>query len=638
MKIRRHYLALRRAFPHVADHEPVEVTTEQLANVLECTHRNMVTLLKRMTQEEWLSWQPRRGRGNRSTLTFNAPLNGMALLEAQQYVEKQNLQAALDLLQAMDASSTLRNQFQEWLTGRFGFHSELQGTRRMDVLRFPLPQRIHSLDPASIHYAGESHIVNQLFDGLVRMDAKGELILPHLAHAWEADATRTKWTFYLRKGVLFHNGREMIASDVRYSLERLRRLAPQGLYSSIYNDIDQIVIVNDTTVRIELNRRNELFLSFLTTNRASIVPKEACESTDTPFALNPIGTGPFRLGGKDGGVWMLEAFAPYFQGRGFLDRVEVWAIDEVGDNDARDANQRNEVTADAQTSPKPELQTFQLMHNMRISDMAAEQWQQIRQSGMTCKFLTVNEMKQGQLSDGTVRAALDAAIDRVRLIEQLSGDVIRPANSFWHEADEAHEQRESYKQLKQQERGEQLEQRETLEATIPDQPASAQNESASPANTDYHGEPLILATIPQYRTDAELVKQLCEAAGFPIEICFIAAEQFQGNARMSADLMLFAVMLDEHRELRLLDLLRSMQQHMLPELHSSVEKDIERLLTEADPRARMERFIAIERQLKERNSLYFLYRKHLKTAFHPSIRGISLESLGWVRFRDIWHT
>jgi len=604
MKIRRHYLALRRAFPHIDEHEQVEVTTEQLAAILDCTHRNMVLLLKRMVQEGWLSWQPRRGRGNRSSLAFNAPLSQLALLEAQQYVQKQNLQAALELLQSVDAGPVLRNQFQDWLSGQFGFHSELQGSRRLDVLRFPLTQRIRSLDPASIHYAGESHLVNQLFDGLVRMDAKGETILPHIAHAWETDAQRTKWTFYLRKGVLFHNGREMVAEDVRYSLERLRRLAPQGLYSSIYNDIRAIEAINDTTIQFKLARRNELFLAFLSTNRASIVPREACEEAGGAFALKPVGTGPFRLAGHEKDVWTLEAFAPYFQGRGFLDRVEVWAMDEVGDND-------NEQLEAAGAQQPASLAQFQVMHNMRISDMAAEQWQEVRQSGMTCKFITVNETKPGPLSNAAAREALDAAIDRGRLIEQLSGDVIKPADSFWHEASEA------------------------SRASDPQPGGIQQYAGGEPISLS--GAPLVLATIPQYRIDAELVKEACERAGFPVEIRFIAAEEFQGSARMSADMMLFAVMLDEHRELRLLDLLRSMQQHMPPALYREVELEIELLLTESDTRMRKERFLEIERRLKQRHSLYFLYRKHLKTAFHPSIRGIALESLGWVRFRDIWH-
>jgi len=609
VKIRRHYLTLRRAFAQYDEHEPIEVTTEQLAEKLDCTHRNMVLLLKRMQQEQWLTWSARRGRGNRSTLIFIAPLHTMVLLEAQQFVQKQNLQAALELLQQSDNLPKVRGQFQEWLSSQFGFHSELQGTRRMDVLRFPLPQRIHSLDPVSILYTGESHLANQLFDGLIRMNDKGDAILPHIAHAWESDSSRTVWTFYLRKGVLFHNGRELVAEDVRYSLERLQQLAPQGLYSSIYNDIQHIKAVKETTVQIKLARRNELFLPFLTTNRASIVPQEACDGPS--FSSKPIGTGPFRLAGNEGGVWILEAFAPYFQGRGFLDRVEIWTLEKGGDSDAKGADA---IKKDTSLS-LPELHTFQVMHNMRISDMAAEEWQQVRQSGMTCKFITVNEMKHGPLKSAAVRASLNAAIDRIALIEQLSGDVIEPAYSFWPEADDDRTNRYT-------------------EAN-----SNVVSATASPIMTAAPlREPLVLATIPQYRDDAELVKQHCERAGFSIAIRLLTAEQFQSAERMSADLLLFAVMLDEHRELRLLELLRSMQQHMTPKLHNEIEQQISKLLTESSSEQRKQHFLGIEALLNEQNILLFLYRKHLKTAFHPSIRGISLESLGWVRFRDIWHT
>ena len=382
MKIRKHYLTLRRSFPQVHEEHPLEITLEELALHLDCTHRNMVLLLKRMQQEQWLTWLPKKGRGNRSTLIFHARKEDMLLEEAKELVAKQDLHSALELLQAAEHASTLREQFQVWLSGQFGFRSEVQGQRRTDILRFPLTQTIHALDPAAIHYAGESHLVNQLFDGLVRMDAKGDQILPHLAHAWDVDASRTLWTFYLRKGVQFHHGREMLASDVKYSLERLGRLAPRGLYSWAYAGIIDITTPDETTVCIQLSERNELFLGFLTTNRASIVPADVCEAAGGRMDKSPIGTGPFRLTGHEQGIWILEAFPAYFQGRGFLDRVEVWTMPE---------NEQTELSA--------QRQPFQVMHNVRISDMEAQRWQQVRQSGMTTKFMTVNELKDGPLKN-----------------------------------------------------------------------------------------------------------------------------------------------------------------------------------------------------------------------------------------------
>jgi SgrR family transcriptional regulator len=609
MKIRRHYLTLRQAFPAVTEHMPFDSTTQELAALLQCTQRNMVLLLGRMQQEQWLAWTPKRGRGNRSQLVFLAPAEQLALQEAQELVQKQHLQAALALVGQMDESLRLREQLQTWLTGQFGFQSNLEGKRRTDILRFPLPQTIYSLDPAAIHYTGESHLVNQLFDGLVRIDPQGGHILPHLAHAWDVDETRTCWTFYLRKGILFHHGRELDSSDVKYSLERLRALAPQGLYSWVYTAITSMETPDDTTIRIRLHERNELFLPFLASNRASIVPQDACEAAGERFGARPVGTGPFRLADHQQDVWILEAFPSYFQGRAFLDRVEVWTL----------AKKEGLLQQEEQPS-------FQIMHNARLSGNAAERWQQIRQSGTTCKFITVNERRGGLLANSAIRQAIDHVISRTELLRLLAGDVTQQTNSFWPE-EEAAPHTEPI-----------IGHNDDGAATEREPHAYLGKVKEQLRQAGYAGEKLTLATIPQYVDDADRIRQLCARAGVPLQINLITAEQFKGEARMDADLLLFAIMLDEHRELRLIDLYRSMQQHASEPVRSWLEAGINRLLTEPELQRRANIFRQLEAGLTERSSLLFLYRKQLKTAYHPSVRGISLESLGWVRFKDIWFT
>ncbi|MNJ78167.1 hypothetical protein D3C77_758420 [compost metagenome] len=76
----------------------------------------------------------------------------------------------------------------------------------------------------------------------------------------------------------------------------------------------------------------------------------------------------------------------------------------------------------------------------------------------------------------------------------------------------------------------------------------------------------------------------------------------------------------------------------MPELHEKLGYSIRQILAEPETGRRAAIFQKIEAELKDRHSLMLLYRKQLKTAYHPSVRGISLESLGWVRFRDIWFT
>ncbi|NBD23310.1 ABC transporter substrate-binding protein [Paenibacillus glycinis] len=628
MKIRRHYLALRALYPQIGEREPLEVTTQELAEALDCTHRNMVLLLQRMQRENWIGWEPKRGRGNRSVLRFLAGKEELLLAEAQDIAERQDLQRAVSYLQEMDDDAGgLRNRFQAWLSGRFGFQSEVRGERRLDLLRFPLPQHIHSLDPADMHYAGESHLVNQLFDGLVRMSPGGEAALPHLAHAWEIDESRRRWTFFLRKGVLFHNGREMTAADVKFSFERLKRLAPKGLFNWVYGEIAAIDTPNERTVTFRLRSPNELFLPFLTTNRASIVPAADEPREDALFGLQPVGTGPFRLAGSEHGIFTLEAFDAYFHGRGFLDVVEVWT-----------------ESGSTRGSDEPEgLPVFEVMHNVRLSGPASQRLQQVRQSGMTCKFVTVNELRDGPLRNPALRQAFDAALNRASLIERLSGDVIEAANSFWPDfhggvplGTETRATEPDQTTRHGANRYEAVRDGAELHGAPDTAPCDPPSASELLASAGYAGERIVLATIPQYKADAELVRDECAASGIRLDIELIPAEIFKGESRLAADLLLFAVMLDEHRELRLIELFKSMLHHLLPETQRDMERRIDALLMLHGAEQRTAALLAIEHELRSTHRLLFLYRKHLKTAFHPSIRGISLESLGWVRFRDLW--
>lgn len=631
MKIRRHYLALRGLYPLAQEREPIEATTLELAEALDCTHRNMVLLLQRMQREGWLSWEPRRGRGNRSILRFLATKEEQTLAEAQEIAEKQDLRRAVSYLQEIDpAGSGLRAKFQAWLSGRFGFHSEVRGERRLDVLRFPLPQHIRALDPTDMHFAGESHLVNQLFDSLVRMSPSGNEALPQLAHAWETDASRQIWTFFLRKGVRFHHGREFTSADVKYTFDRIRQLAPRGLFYWAYGDIADIVTPDERTVTFRLRAPNELFLSFLTTNRASIVPVMSGPES-AGFGSAPVGTGPFRLAGNAHGVYTLEANEGYFQGRGFLDVVEVWTEPDPSSFGTED-----------------EPPAFQVMHNVRLTEAASEQLQQVRQSGTTCKFITVNELRDGPLRNPAVREAVDLALDRAKLIERLSGDVIEATNSFWPELDVRADG-----SIGGDAEGDASE-RDAVRTGSLDGNAEcgawklrglqADSRRADAANTcpeqlaasGYAGERIVLATIPQYQADAELVRDECLHAGIRLEIELLPAEMFKGESRLSADLLLFAVMLDEHRELRLIELFKSMLHHLLPATQQAFERKLAEIMVMRDAELRNRMLIGMESELRSTHRLLFLYRKHLKTAFHPSVRGIALESLGWVRFRDLW--
>src|SRR6266446_1458815 len=96
----------------------------------------------------------------------------------------------------------------------------LPGAQFGGVFRRMLGANPVTLDPALVTDSYGVTVVNQIFDGLVQFDASLNPI-PALAEFWEGSRDGRTWTFALRQGVTFHNGREVTAQDVVYSYCRL---------------------------------------------------------------------------------------------------------------------------------------------------------------------------------------------------------------------------------------------------------------------------------------------------------------------------------------------------------------------------------------------------------------------------------
>ncbi|MEK8128102.1 ABC transporter substrate-binding protein [Paenibacillus filicis] len=597
MKLSSHYMRLREHYPYAIPDQELTATLGELAEALQCTHRNAQLLMGKMQQLGWVEWRPKRGRSSRSSLIFRAPAEDIALSIAKELVEHKDLRGALEQLSLFSPDSAAKESFHRWLSGQFGYTSEVQDNKRLDILRFPLTQPLQSLDPATIHFTTEAHLVHQLFDPLVRYNRLTQTIEPHIAHAWEVNSDRTVWTFHLRKGILFHHGRELAAEDVSYTFDRLRLLADGALYSWVHRQIERVEAVDPITVSVRLKEQSELFLQFAGTNRASIVPADRCAELGEAFALSPVGTGPFKLSHLDETMCVLDAFAPYFQGRAHLDRVELWHIPNLQQQDFDRT-----------------LGSFQMLHNYRLPDEASASWQQIQQKGATCRFLTFNLLKQGPLQDPDVRGLVMSALDRGRLLARIGGDAVAAADSF-------------------------LTYRETTEAAPAAEPCQYDPERLRQlvsSSTGYRGERLRLCTIMQYAEDAQHVQALLQEAGFACEVKLLTAQQFKSEQRLHADLLLFSLMLDTDAELRLFDLYTSMQRHLEPSVKQVVASLLRQMLLEPSQTGRAELLARIESHLTAKRVLCFLYQKQLKTIYHTSVKGISLDALDWVQFKNIW--
>ncbi len=161
-------------------------------------------------------------------------------------------------------------------------------------------------DPAAVsHY----FICEQLYDGLVKFDSHFNP-MPSLAEYWKVSDGGTRITFFLRKGVRFHNGRELTADDVKYSLERLVKDKPGNTYYQHFTrkvvgaeeywqgkaaEVSGFRVVDASTFEIRWLRPYVSGLYLLGMYYCMILPKDLVESQGRGFFEKPVGTGPFKF-------------------------------------------------------------------------------------------------------------------------------------------------------------------------------------------------------------------------------------------------------------------------------------------------------------------------------------------------------
>ena len=122
---------------------------------------------------------------------------------------------------------------------------------------------------------------------LVKVDKTGKIV-PWLAERWYT-TDNLNYTFFLRKGVRFHNGRELKAADVKFVLERAMNPETKHPQRARYEAIADIIVKDDFTVTLRLKELDANFLLTLARQGSVIYPREAADTLKTA----PLGTGPF---------------------------------------------------------------------------------------------------------------------------------------------------------------------------------------------------------------------------------------------------------------------------------------------------------------------------------------------------------
>ncbi len=198
------------------------------------------------------------------------------------------------------------------------------GVKYGGVFKMNETEDFKSLYPLNVTMALENRIANQVYEGLLKFDQENLSILPSLAEKWDVNEDATSYTFHLKKGVMFHDnncfdggtGREVKASDFKYCFDRICVSDPSNQMYWLFKDkvkganeyhesvnnktpleggVSGITVVDDYTLKIDLNYSFAGFLNIVAHNACYVYPKEAVDTYGMDMRINCVGTGPFRV-------------------------------------------------------------------------------------------------------------------------------------------------------------------------------------------------------------------------------------------------------------------------------------------------------------------------------------------------------
>jgi len=289
------------------------------------------------------------------------------------------------------------------------------------VYRRPLGTEPATLDPARIADIYGRSVAQQIFDGLVEFD-QTLTIAPALAQYWKASRDGLTWTFTLRKGVRFHNGREVTADDVVFSLSRLVDPKVKSTAADLFMNIQGaqpfrdgraatvrgLTAVDPSTVRIVLDEAPVPFVTMLAIGHAKILPRDLVTQQGEAFGAAPIGTGPFRFERWDRHKEIVLGANPdYFAGAPRIARIVYRIFPDEGAGAMFDEFKRGRL----EDSPVP-MQDYPKL-------LTSGSWMHVKRPMFSVRFLGFNTRVK-PWSDPRVRQALTYALDREAIVQEAT--------------------------------------------------------------------------------------------------------------------------------------------------------------------------------------------------------------------------
>jgi ABC-type transport system substrate-binding protein len=282
-----------------------------------------------------------------------------------------------------------------------------------------------TLDPQVGYDWQNWSVIKSIFDGLMDYKPGTTELEPDLAESYTVSDDGLTYTFKLRDGVKFHNGRLMTSADVKYSFERAVSPATQspggGYFSMIggYDDVtggksttlSGIETPDDKTVIFKLSRPDATFLHLMAINFGFIVPKEEVEKAGADWGKKPVGTGAFKfVEWVPGQNIKLERNKDYYRaGVPYLDSITF----EFGQDPTVAVLRLKKGEIDIVGDGVPPAQFTEIMGDPANKDLIAEGNQ------LHTGYVTMN-VTQPPFDNLKVRQAVNMAINKDRIVRLIN--------------------------------------------------------------------------------------------------------------------------------------------------------------------------------------------------------------------------
>jgi peptide/nickel transport system substrate-binding protein len=277
-----------------------------------------------------------------------------------------------------------------------------------------------TLDPLNpLNGNGDIFSYNVIYSGLVRSDPTGRTnkIVPSLSDHWTVSRDGKTYTFHLRPGLKFSNGQPLTAEDVAWTLNRFGNPKINAIMSAVAVGYGHTTVVNQSTVRVQLQKPVAAFLYDISIWPAFVLPKNLAEKQGKAFFKHPVGTGPFMVKSFVKGSHLTLVRNPYYWERGkpYLNSVR---FNFVGDSNTRILALR------AGNAQAMDVVPFSQVNSLRADKKIVVQTAKVP----LFLGLWLNHLR-APFTDLNVRKAMQSAIDRTLINQQIFAGLGKIPNS-----------------------------------------------------------------------------------------------------------------------------------------------------------------------------------------------------------------